>query len=233
MNVNLQNPSAAMAFALGLWTAIQPCPMTANLAAVSYLGRRAASPGGAIVAALLYAVGQMIAYVVLALLVLEGIASGWRLSALLQQHVNQILGPVWILTAMVLLDLIHFRLPGVKIGAKWQSRIDAWGAWSALPLGIVLALGFCPVSATIFFVDLLTVATNGGSRVLYPALYALGAALPVIIFAVGLGSGARWLGSALNRTQQVQRWLNRVAGGVLLAVGMYYALAFNFDVLPF
>ena len=231
--MNLHDPSAALALGLGLWTAVQPCPMTANLAAVSYLGRRAGSPGSAIAAALLYAAGQTIAYVVLALLVLEGIASAWRLSVLLQQHVNQVLGPVWILTGMVLLDLIHFRLPAVRVGPNWQSRINAWGAWSALPLGIVLALGFCPVSAAIFFVDLLTIAKNGGSHVVYPAFYALGAALPVIAFAIGLGTGSRWLGSALNRTQQVQRWLNRVAGGVLLAVGIYYALAFNFEVLPF
>ena len=231
--MNLHDPSAVMAFGLGLWTAVQPCPMTANLAAVSYLGRRAASPGGAMVAALLYAAGQIIAYVSLALLVLDGIASAWRLSAWLQQHVNQVLGPVWILTAMVLLDLLPFRLPGVRLGPGWRSRIDAWGAWSGLALGIVLALAFCPVSATLFFVNLLTIAAGGGSHVLYPALYALGAALPVLAFAAGLGAGARWLGSALNRTQQVQRWLNRVAGGVLLAVGIYYALAFDFEVLPF
>ena len=227
------DPSAALALGLGLWTAIQPCPMTANLAAVSYLGRRAGSPRSALFAALLYAAGQMLAYVVLALLVLEGLASSWRLSVFLEQHVNQILGPAWILTGMVLLDLIRFRLPGVKVGARWQSRIDAWGAWSALPLGIVLALGFCPVSATIFFVDLLTIAKSGGSHLLYPALYALGAALPVLAFAVLLGAGSGWLGSALQRTQQVQRWLNRIAGGVLLAVGIYYALAFDFEVLAF
>ena len=78
--MNLEQPSAAMAFGLGLWTAVQPCPMTANLAAVSYLGRRAGSPGGALFAALLYAAGQMIAYVLLAFLVLEGIAADWRLA---------------------------------------------------------------------------------------------------------------------------------------------------------
>ena len=127
MNLNLENPSAAMAFGLGLWTAVQPCPMTANLAAVSYLGRRAGSPGSALAAALLYAAGQMIAYVGLALLVLEGLASAWRLSVLLQQHVNQILGPVWILAAMVLLDLIHFRLPGVRVGPNWQSTVQRLG----------------------------------------------------------------------------------------------------------
>jgi cytochrome c biogenesis protein CcdA len=79
----------------------------------------------------------------------------------------------------------------------------------------------------------LTIAVSGGSRVVYPACYALGAALPVIAFAVGLAAGSRWLGAALHRTQQVQRWLNRVAGAVLLVIGVYYSLRFNFEVLPF
>ena len=100
-------------------------------------------------------------------------------------------------------------------------------------MGIVLALGFCPVSATIFFVDLLTIAGGGGSHVLYPTVYALGASLPVFVIALLLGTGSRWLGSTLNRTQQMQRWLNRTAGGVLLAVGVYYSLRFNFEVLLF
>ncbi len=231
--MNFHQPSAGLAFGLGLLTAVQPCPMTANLAAVSYLGRRAGSPGGVLFAALLYAAGQMIAYVLLAFLVLEGIASAWRLSEWFEQHVNQILGPLWIVIAMVLLDLIRFRLPGVRIGPNWQSKVNAWGAWSALPLGIVLALGFCPVSATIFFVDLIAISAGGGSHVVYPALYALGAALPVLVFAVLLGAGSRWLGSVLNRMQQVQRWLNLGAGGVLLGVGIYYALRFNFGISPF
>ena len=270
--MNLQASSAALAFALGLWTAIQPCPMTANLAAVSYLGRRAGTTGVAILTAALYAAGQVVAYVVLALVVLEGIAADWRLATWLQQHVNEVLGPVWMLAGMVLLDLISFRLPGAKLGflysplppgegqgvrggsrttLKWWRKtahprpnplrvptegwsgagtwISAWGMWSALPLGVVLALGFCPVSAAIFFVDLLAIARTGGSHVVYPAIYALGAALPVLVFAALLSAGSHWLGSALNRTQQVQRWLNRIAGGVLLAVGIYYALRFNFQ----
>ena len=227
--MNLLEPSAALAFGLGLWAAVQPCPMTANLAAVSYLGRRAGSSASALWAALLFAAGQVIAFVALALVVLAGLAADWRLSEWLQGHVNHVLGPVWMLTAMVLLGLIRFRLPGVRVGPKWQSMIDAWGTWSGLPLGIILALGFCPVTATIFFVDLLTIAASGGSHVLYPALYALGAALPVLAFAVFLAAGARWLGAALNRTQQVQRWLNRAAAGVLLAVGLYYVLAYNLE----
>src|SRR5271157_1426272 len=107
--MNLDEPSAVVAIGLGLWTAVQPCPMTANLAAVAYLARRAGSVSGTLLVALLYAAGQAIAYMVLAYLILESVTSAWRLSALLQQHVNQILGPVWILTAMIVLDLMPIR----------------------------------------------------------------------------------------------------------------------------
>ncbi len=55
----------------------------------------------------------------------------------------------------------------------------------------------------------------------------------MIAFAAGLAAGSRWLGAALHRTQQVQRWLNRVAGAVLLVIGVYYSLRFNFELLPF
>jgi cytochrome c-type biogenesis protein len=212
---------------------MQPCPMTANLAAVAYLGRRAGTPGGALGAALLYAAGQVTAYILLAYLVLESVTSAWRLSSVLQQHVNEILGPVWILTAMVHLELIPIRLPRIKVGQRWQSSIAAWGTYCAFPLGILLALAFCPVSATLFFVNLLTIAMAGGSHIVYPALYALGAALPVFVFAVLLAAGSRWLGRTLNRMQETQRWLGRGAGFVLLAIGIYDALRYNLGVLPF
>jgi cytochrome c biogenesis protein CcdA len=230
--MNLQEPSAVVAIGLGLWTAVQPCPMTANLAAVAYLGRRASSPRTALISALLYAAGQVIAYTVLAFLVLESVSSAWRLSAFLQQHVNQILGPIWILAAMVLLDLLPIRLPRLRTDNRGKSTgerlVAACGTWSGLPLGILLALAFCPVSATLFFVNLLTIAMAGGSHIVYPALYALGAALPVLMFAVLLTAGAGWLGAALNRTQEIQSWLGWCAGAVLLVVGIYYTLRFNF-----
>ena len=173
------------------WACGPPCnrvPMTANLAAVSYLGRRAGSSGSALFAALLYAAGQMIAYVGLALLVLEGVASAWRLSVWCKQHVNQVLGPVWILTAMVLLGPDSLSPAGSERRGRSGRRRSMPGEHGArCRWGFVLALGFCPVSATIFFVDLLTIAAGGGSHVLYPAVYALGAALPVFLIALLAG----------------------------------------------
>jgi len=229
--MNLHEPSATVALVLGLWTAVQPCPLTANLAAVAWLGRRVGTITGGILAASLFIAGQVIAYVGLAWLVLAGVASSWRLSAFLQQHVNELLGPVWILAAMVLLGLLRFRLPKLghsRLPPREGQAVRPITIWTALPLGVLLALAFCPVTAVLFFVNLLTIAAAGGSHVLYPLLYALGAALPVAAFSLFLGTGSHWLGIAWNRTRQVQQWLNRAAGAVLLVVGLYSCLRFNF-----
>jgi len=231
--MNLHEPSAAVAFGLGLWTAVQPCPMTSNVAVVAWLGRRAGSIPQGVFAVLLFVLGQTLAFVVLAWLVLAGVASSWRLSIFLQQHVNEFLGPMWIFIGMVLLGLIDFRLPRLAWSASHLP--DGEGTirvWTAFPLGVMLALAFCPVTAVLFFVNLVTIATTNGSHVLYPTVYALGAAMPVAAFALLFSAGSRWLGIAFRRTQQVQSWLNRATGAVVLLVGIYYALRFNFALLP-
>jgi cytochrome c biogenesis protein CcdA len=220
------------AIVLGIWTTLQPCPIATNLAAVSYLGRRVDRPVKVLLAGLLFALGQAVAYVALAFLVLGGMASAWRLSTFLQENVTLALGPLWILAAMVLLSMIRFRLPGVTISPKWQGRVDAWGFWSALPLGVVLALAFCPASATCFFVSLITIAATHHSRILLPIAYAAGAALPVAVFAVVIAYAARSFGRFWNRSLEIQLWLRRAIGVILLVIGIHFSLRYNFSVAP-
>ena len=223
----------AAAVGLGIWTALQPCPMATNLAAISYLGRRAASPWRTFWAGVLYALGRAIAYVALAGLILAGVLSSWRVSSFLQQSMYELLGPLLILVAMVLLEMIRFRVPGVAIGAGFQSRIDAWGIGFALPLGIVFALAFCPVSAACFFVSLLAMLAAHDSPWVLPAAYGLGTALPVIAFAMLIALGVRSFGRWFDRLVQIERWTRRAAAMALLAIGFHLALKYDFQIVPF
>jgi cytochrome c-type biogenesis protein len=50
---------------LGILTSISPCPLSTNIAAVSYVGRHVGSPRAVLLAGGLYMVGRMLAYVVL------------------------------------------------------------------------------------------------------------------------------------------------------------------------
>ncbi len=219
--------SFAEALTLGIATAINPCPLAAGIAAVAFLGRRAASPGRVLLAGVLYALGGSLTYVALAAAVLRGmdaVALAWSL----QRYVTGALGPILILLGMLLLELIRLPRLGRNLAGRWQARADRWGLWAALPLGVLLALGFCPTSAAFFFGSLLWMAATHHSWLLLPLAYGLGAALPVVLAAGVLAFSARLLGQVFAVTAQVARWGQRIAGTVLIVVGVYFAVRFIF-----
>jgi cytochrome c biogenesis protein CcdA len=224
---------AASAFWLGLLTSISPCPLATNVAAVSYLGRRVDRPRLVLAGGLLYSLGRTLAYVALGALVIAGLLSIPQTSRFLQRFMNQLLGPVLLLTGIVLLGLL--RLPRVglgRAGERAQRRFADGGLWGALLLGVLFALSFCPISAALYFGSLVPLALRVESPFLVPALYGLGTALPVAGFALLLAFGANRAGAALDRLAAVERWARRVTGLVFIGVGVYMTLAFTLEVLP-
>ena len=58
------------ALALGLLTAISPCPMATNIAALAYVNRRAVERKYAVITGTLYTVGRMFSYSILGILII-------------------------------------------------------------------------------------------------------------------------------------------------------------------
>ena len=56
---------AVTAFLLGLLTALSPCPLATNIAAIGYIGKHIESRKGVFVQGLLYTLGRTIAYTLL------------------------------------------------------------------------------------------------------------------------------------------------------------------------
>ena len=209
---------------LGILTSISPCPLSTNIAAVSYVGRRVGSGRAVLLSGVLYTSGRSLAYLVL------GAASVWSLmsmvsvSTFLQGTFSRLLGPILIVLGLVLLGIFEFRVPSVGVSDGLQARVDRAGVWGAGILGLVFALAFCPVSAGLFFGGLVPLAVERSSPLLLPVVYGIGTALPVIIFAALLAAGARRLGAALDRVQVFERWARRVTALVFIGVGVYETL---------
>ncbi len=217
-----------LAMGLGIWTAAQPCPMATNVAAISYLGRRVDRPRLVFLAGLLYALGRTLVYVALAILLIEGVQAS-RLSMFLQTRVHQLVGPVLILLGMCFLEMIVLSWPGGGISAEVQRRVDALGVWGALPLGVLFALAFCPISAACFFVSLLALASSHDSRIVLPSVYGLGTALPVVAFAALIAISARAVGRTFNLMTQIAWWVQRATGLICLAIGIHLSLKYVFE----
>jgi cytochrome c-type biogenesis protein len=218
---------SATAFWMGLLTSVSPCPLAANIAAMSYVGREVGSRRRTLLAGLLYTLGRALAYAALAAILVGGLLSIPDVALFLQSHMNRVLGPLLVVVGLVLLEWV--RLPGLgsRIYDRTGERLVKAGLIGALPLGAVLALAFCPVSAGLFFGGLIPLALEHRSSLWLPALYGLGTGLPVVVFAVLVSAGLAWVGSAFHRMQAVERWARRATAVVVIVVGLYYTWTFT------
>ena len=216
---------------LGILTSISPCPLATNIAAISYIGRRVGSPRQVLLSGMLYALGRSLAYLALGMLLVASVLSIPQLSLFLQKYMNKLLGPILIVVAMFLLDLIQLNITGPGVSDTMQKRVDALGMWGALVLGILFALTFCPVSAALFFGSLIPLSVKVGSGVALPGVYGVGTALPVLAFAGLIALSAKSVGKAFHAISRMEWWARRITGVLFLLVGVYYALKYVFDVM--
>lgn len=223
-------PGAIWAAWLGILTSISPCPLATNIAAISYIGSNGA-PRRTAACGVAYTAGRMAAYLALGALLVAGLLSSSWLSNFLQRNLNRILGPVLILTGMVLLELLTWNPVGGGVSEGIRRRAEKGGVPAAALLGAVFALSFCPVSAALFFGSLIPLSLKFRSPVVFPLLYGAGTALPVLLFAGLVAFGARSIAKAYDRLRRVEWWGRRATGSVFLLVGIYYTLVYIYEVI--
>jgi cytochrome c biogenesis protein CcdA len=222
---------AGSALWLGILTSISPCPLATNIAAISYIGRKVASARQVFLTGLLYTVGRTLTYLGLAFVLVASVLSVPQVSLFLQKYMHLVLGPLLILVGMFLLGLIELNMGGSGMGEGLQKRVDALGVWGSLLLGIVFALTFCPTSAALFFGSLIPLSLKVNSSVTLPAIYGVGTALPVMVFAVLLATSAQSVGKAFNVLGKIEWWARMMTGWVFILVGIYFSLKYVFQVM--
>lgn len=215
---------------LGLVTAVMPCPMAANVAAMSYVARRVGRTRQAVVSGLLYGLGRSVAYTVIAAVIVAGLLSRVEVESFLRRYLAKLLGPLLILVGMFLLELLSLPTGGSRSGERLQKFADRGGVWAAAPLGMVLALTFCPPSAFVFFGTVIPLSAEHQSPVLLPLVYGLATGLPVAVFGILIALGVGWIGEVFSKVQAFERWARRVTGVVFILVGIYYTLVTIFAV---
>lgn len=217
----------ATATTLGLLTAISPCPLATNIAAVSYLGRHAGTPRRSLWSGAAYVAGRTICYALLAAALVAGLLAAATASSTLNRYVGLLVGPVLIIAGGMLLGAIpapSFGNAGGRLSEKLASRGDAAGAFL---LGVVFALSFCPSSAALFFGSLLPLATKSESIIAVPVTYGIATGAPVLAFAGAIALGGHAVGKAFDRLQTIEKWLRLATGLVLIGVGLFLCITTN------
>lgn len=217
---------------LGLLTSVSPCPLATNLAATAYLARRVDSKKRAIIGTLAYTLGRIAAYAAIAGLLAMGLASAPGISQGLQRWMGPLLGPILILTSMILLGLIPLpfgnSFTSQASAEKWASR----GLLGELVLGFLFALSFCPVSAALFFGSLIPLALGSGQILLPVTLYGIGTAAPVAGFALVMVFSARAASRLAGGVMRFQPWILKATGILLLIAGLFLTARDTLGIIP-
>jgi len=213
------------AFFLGLITAIAPCPLATNIAALAYISRRIADRRYAVVTGALYTLGRMFSYSLLGVLIIVGGLEIPGMATFLQSWGARILGPLLIVIGVVMLFInrLTFGLGGEKLSAL-GNRVAGWGVFGGFLLGVVFALAFCPYSAILFFGLLIPLSIQTAGGVSLPAVYAVGTGLPVLIFGILIAAGVSWVSNWFNAVTRAEKIIRIIASLIFIGVGIYYVV---------
>lgn len=212
------------AFLLGLLTAISPCPLATNIAAIGYIGKNIENRRNIFVNGLLYTLGRILAYTLLGIvliLILKGGSSMFGIQRTIGTWGELALGPLLMVIGLFLLFGNRLNLPQFGFNGQAEGLVRK-GHWGALLIGMLFALAFCPTSGVFYFGMLIPMAATTTAGYLLPAVFAIATAIPVLAVAWILAFSMQQMGNFYGKLRTLQRWMNLIVGIVFVLIGIYY-----------
>lgn len=210
------------AFILGLMTAISPCPLATNITAIAYISKDIEKQRNIFLNGLLYTLGRLISYTALGLLIYYG-ASAFKVSLFFQKHFDKIIGPLLLLTGIVMMGWLNFGASGTAGWMqKMEDRLSGRKGWGSLLMGILFALSFCPYSGVLYFGMLIPLMMSSPDGLILPPVYAVATGLPVIVIAYLLAFTIAGIGKFYDRMKIFERWFRKIVAVVFILAGAYF-----------
>ncbi len=221
----LENSSIPVvsAIALGLMTAISPCPLATNITAIGYIGKDITNKNRVFVNGLVYTLGRALSYTILAVIIFIG-ADQFKISGWFQLYGEKIIGPLLIIIGLIMIGFLKIPFPGFSQFTKRYREKGVNSYWDVLLLGILFALAFCPYSGVLYFGMLIPMTINSASGLFLPVVFAIATGIPVIIFAWLLAYTASGVGRLYKGLKVFEIWFRRVIAVVFIGVGIYYVI---------
>ncbi|MHB8085811.1 MAG: aromatic aminobenezylarsenical efflux permease ArsG family transporter [Dehalococcoidia bacterium] len=211
------------AFLLGVIACLGPCTLATNLAALAYVSRKISDRKYAFTSSALYTLGRMITYTLLGTLIIYAGLSIPAIANFLQEIGGLAIGPFLIFVGIIMLflDRIDLGEHDSRL-ANAAGRFADMGMLGALPLGLLLALAFCPYTAVLFFMVLIPLALKTTGGVALPAVFALGTGLPVLLFGTLLSLGVVGAAKWINAISRAEKYIRIAMAALFIVIGLVY-----------
>lgn len=212
------------AFLLGLLTAISPCPLATNIAAIGYIGKDIEDRRRVFLNGLLYTAGRIVAYTVLGLvliLIIRQGASMFGIQKFIGTWGELLLGPALIVIGLLMLFSHRLNLPQFGFNGSNVEELKKHGGWGAFLLGVLFAMAFCPTSGMFYFGMLIPMSATATLGYLLPAVFAFATALPVLVVAWLLAFSMQKVGKFYGRMKGIERLTTVIVGVLFVLIGLY------------
>lgn len=224
LNELAQNREAPVlgAFALGLLTAIAPCPLATNITATAYIAKTITDKKKVVLSGLLYTLGRVFTYTLIGAIIYFG-ASKFQIAKVFQGNGERYIGFVLVLIGLVMLDVIKLNfIKGFNFTDRLSEKFKTKGLLGSFFLGALFALAFCPYSGALFFAMLIPMTLSASAGLALPVVFSIGTGLPVILFALVIAFSMEKLGMYFKAVTKVEKVMRVVAGIVFILTGLYY-----------
>ena len=212
------------AFLLGLLTAISPCPLATNIAAIGYIGKDIEDRRRVFLNGLLYTAGRIVAYTVLGLvliLIIRQGASMFGIQKFIGTWGEMLLGPALIVIGLLMLFSQRLQLPQFGFNGSNVEGLKRHGGRGAFLLGVLFAMAFCPTSGMFYFGMLIPMSATATMGYLLPVVFAIATALPVLIVAWLLAFSMQEVGRFYGWMKDIERWTTIIVGVLFVLIGLY------------
>lgn len=210
------------AFALGLLTAIAPCPLATNITATAYIAKSIASQRKTLLSGILYTFGRILTYTGIGAIIFFG-ASKFEIAKLFQGHGEKFIGFIMVFIGLIMLNVIKLNFGGGgEIKEKISEKFKDKGLLGSFVLGALFAMAFCPYSGALFFVMLIPMMLTASAGLGLPIVFALGTGLPVILLSFVIAFSIQKIGIYFKAISKFEHVMRIFAGVVFIITGLYY-----------
>lgn len=209
----------------GLLGATAPCQLSTNVAALAYLSRQVETPRRMWGQTAAFIAGKVSVYLFLGGIV---IGLGLQIGQLRETAIpvaivaRRAMGPLLVVVGLLMLGLISSRL---SVGGRFSTWLEAKaqgreGVLAAYLMGAAFSFTFCPTLFWLFFGLTIPLAIASPGGMVFPGVFAVGTAVPVLILAALLASGSVNVRQVVKRFKAADVWLQRVVGIVFILIGL-------------
>ncbi len=213
------------ALLFGLIGATAPCQLSTNVAALGFLSRGVTEPHRLWGQTLAFVAGKVTVYLLVGgVIVLLGLQLNQvsRSAIPVVGVTRKVLGPLLIVVGLFMLGVLKSSLSfGGRFSAWLEEKVGRRrGLLPAYLLGVAFSFTFCPTLFWLFFGLTIPLALTSPGGLLFPGVFALGTALPVLGLAALLASETINVRQFVKRFKVADDWIQRVVGGLFVLIGI-------------